>query len=187
MSRDLIERRSLGDVTIDGTTIVGYPIVFNVESQDLGGFVEIVKQEAVDRTLREGLDVRALLDHREQVLEVLGRSKAGTLRLTKDARGLRAEIDPPDTVAGRDAVTLLQRGDVSGMSFSFSVVRPHGERFEQRGAQRVRTLTDLRIVDVSLVTDPAYLQADAAIVQRALSQAVQTGSRIDWLRLQSQV
>ena len=78
-----------------GRTLRGYAIAFNSISEDLGGFREIILPDAVDRTLRERLDVRALVDHDPS--QVLGRTTAGTLRLEKDAKGLIAEIDPPDT------------------------------------------------------------------------------------------
>src|SRR4051812_26273305 len=60
----------------------GYPVVFNRRSQDLGGFVEEVSPEAVQRTLREGADVFALFNHDWNC--VLGRTSAGTTRLSND-------------------------------------------------------------------------------------------------------
>ena len=52
---------------------------------------------------------------------VLGSTRAGTLKLTEDERGLLVEASLPDTQAGRDAATLIKRGDVTGFSFSFRV------------------------------------------------------------------
>jgi len=86
----------------------------------MGGFVEIIKPGAFTKTLDES-DVRALLNHNSD--QVLGRMSAGTLKLWEDDRGLRAEIHPPDTSAGRDAVALIKRGDLTGMSFGFRAVR----------------------------------------------------------------
>ncbi len=78
----------------------------------------------------------------------------------------------------------MQRGDVSGMSFSFAVVRPGGERFERRDGGLVRIVSDMTISDVSIVTFPAYAAADVAVAQRALQAfQAQQGQRIDWLRL----
>ena len=79
-------------VGLDGSKIRGYAVVFNTPSEDLGGFVETIEPSAVDRTLRENLDVRALVDH--DTSKIIGRTKAGTLALTKDSRGLLVEIDP---------------------------------------------------------------------------------------------
>lgn len=180
-----LERRAVADVSLAGRQIVGYAIIFDTLSADLGGFREIITPEAVDRTLRDRLDVRALVDH--DASKVLGRTAAGTLRLAKDARGLRVEIDPPDTTTGRDMVALVQRGDVTGMSFAFQVMRPNGERFERRDGQPVRIITDMTIQEVSIVTFPAYVATDAQVAQRAL-QAIREGRRgsgIDWLRLRT--
>jgi hypothetical protein len=180
-----LERRALADVSLAQRKIVGYAVMFNELSGDLGGFREVIVPEAVDRTLREALDVRALVDHDPS--KVLGRTTAKTLRLAKDARGLRVEIDPPDTTVGRDVLALVERGDVTGMSFSFQVVRPHGERFESRDGQTVRIVSDMRLQDVSVVTFPAYQTTDVQVAQRSLQayqRAHQAGRRIDWLRQQ---
>ena len=113
-------RRTAGianSVGIDGRTIRGYAVVFGTLSADLGGWREPIEPAAVDRTIAEALDVRALVDHDPS--KVLGRTKAGTLQLAKDAHGLAVRINPPDTTTGRDVLALVERGDVSGMSFSF--------------------------------------------------------------------
>jgi uncharacterized protein len=178
---DNLERRAALDVSLAGRLIRGYAIVFNELSEDLGGFREVITPEAVDRTLADAVDVRALVDH--DVSKVLGRTTAGTLRLAKDAHGLRVEIDPPDTTVGRDVVALVQRGDVTGMSFSFQVVKPDGERFEKRDGQAVRIISDMLMKDVSIVTFPAYTATDAQVAQRALRAfQAQRGGRVDWLR-----
>ena len=88
------ERRySLGELQADedGRRIRGYAIVFNRMSLDLGGFRERIVPEAVNRTLDEALDVRALVDH--DTSKIIGRTRAGTLRIQKDGHGLRVEID----------------------------------------------------------------------------------------------
>jgi HK97 family phage prohead protease len=175
-----LERRA-ATLAAEGTTITGYAIVFDTLSEDLGGFREIITPAAVDRTLAEGLDVRALVDHDPS--KVLGRLKAGTLRLLKDARGLRVTITPPDTTVGRDTLALVTRGDVSGMSFTFEVVRPGGERFERRDGGLVRIVSDMRIPEVSVVTFPAYEATDATVARRSVDVfRAGDGPRIDWLR-----
>lgn len=177
-----LERRAVSEIGASGRMITGYAIVFNSPSADLGGFVEVIEPAAVDRTLRDGLDVRALVDH--DPAKVLGRTTAGTLRLAKDARGLRVEIDVPKTTAGHDILESVSRRDVSGMSFTFAVVRPHGERFERRGRTTTRIISDMVIMEISVVTFPAYSATDASVAQRALQafQAREHGRRVDWLR-----
>ena len=92
---------------------------------------------------------------------------AGHAALAKDARGLRVEIDPPDTTAGRDIVALVQRGDVTGMSFAFQVIAAR-RTVRATGRQPVRIIKDMAIQEVSIVTFPAYASTDVQVAQRAL-------------------
>lgn len=136
--------------------IVGYAAVFGQMSEDLGGFREQIAPGAFSKTIGE--DIRALFNHDRSV--VLGRSKAKTLRLSEDARGLRVEIDPPDTQDARDLVTKMKRGDISGMSFGFRTIK---DKWDEVDGKIVRTLVELRLFDVSVVTYPAYPQTDVAV------------------------
>jgi len=83
--------------------------------------------------------------------------------------------------AGGGKRALLQRGDVSQMSFAF-MVEPNGEKWEGRdeSGARIRTLTDVQLIEVSVVTIPAYPDTVAALrsMQR-LDQAKQ--ARDFWL------
>src|ERR1039457_5103888 len=82
----------------DSPKITGYAAVFNSPSEDMG-FVELIEKRAFDKTLASKADVRALFNHNADA--VLGRTTSGTLRLITDAKGLKYEIDPPDTQAAR--------------------------------------------------------------------------------------
>jgi hypothetical protein len=132
---------------------------------------ERVAPGAFDRAIREKQDVRALFNH--DVNHVLGRTGPGTMRLSVDAKGLRYEIDTPETQSGRDVVTVVRRGDVSGSSFSFRTVKDTVTRETRNGRPYyIRTLEDVDLYDVGPVTFPAYEGADAgaraAIVARAV-------------------
>jgi HK97 family phage prohead protease len=159
-----IERRA-ASVAAQGTTIRGLAIPFGSLSEDLGGFRELFEPAAVDRTLAEQIDVRALVDH--DAGKIIGRVKAGTLRLRKADDGLHVEITPPDNTTGRDVLESVRRGDVDGMSIGFRVM-PGGERFERRSGLDVRIITDARIVEASIVTFPAYSATDVSVAQRRL-------------------
>lgn len=179
-----LESRSASEITAKGRVISGYAVVFG-EPADLGPFVEIIEPSAVDRTLREQIDVRALADHDTSTRAVLGRVSAGTLRLAKDARGLRFEVDLPDTSVGRDLLESVTRRDVRGASFRFEVIKPGGERWERRGGKVTRHLTDLRIPEISVVSFPVYAGTeDVAVAQRSLQAfQAQQGRSIRWLRM----
>jgi HK97 family phage prohead protease len=99
---------------------------------------------------------------------ILGRNRSGTLILSEDDKGLRIEIDPPDTQSSRDLMVSIGRGDVNQMSFGF-VVRSNGQVWEKDNDGRVmRTLTAVRLFDISPVVFPAYLETAVAV--RALNR-----------------
>ncbi len=142
--------------------IVGYAAVFNSFSEDLGGFREIIRPGAFANALKENQDVRALVNHDPSLL--LGRTKAGTLKLSEDTRGLRVEIYPPETTAGKDNVESIRRGDIDGMSFGFEV-RGGGKAqvWREENGKTIRELHDLNLFDVSPVTYPAYPATTVAV------------------------
>lgn len=129
--------------------IVGYAAVFNSKSENLGGFREIIKPGAFKGSLQN--DVRALIDHESG--KVLGRSKAGTLRMIEDEKGLKVEIDPPDTTIARDLMESMRRGDIDQMSFGFFVKT---DNWRKDNGETIRELEEVDLFDVSVVTFPAY-------------------------------
>lgn len=156
--------RSKNGVATHNKTIVGYAAIFNVLSEDMGGFREEIAPGAFTETLRRGDDVRALIEHQGGLL-TLGRTSAGSLRLQEDPAGLQAEIDIPPTSAGLDLHILIERGALNQMSFAFRVRKQQWSRI--RG-QDVRTLIAVDLFEVSVVAMPAY--EDATIALRALTQ-----------------
>ncbi len=120
-----IERRYFpieirADVAPDApATLTGYAAVFGELSQVIFGmFREKIERGAFAASL--GGDIKALWNHDTNL--PLGRTKSGTLKLAEDTHGLRVEINPPDTQAGRDALESIRRGDVDQMSFGFQVL-----------------------------------------------------------------
>jgi len=138
----------------DGRKLTGYAAVFNQEAVIGGSWREEVAPGAYARTLSEH-DIRALWNHDASV--VLGRNKAGTLRLWEDVHGLNAEIAPPENEWGRPVLDAVKRGDVSGMSIAFRAVKqewvhpPEGSRELPK-----RTIREARLYEVSPVTFPAF-------------------------------
>ena len=148
------------------TVIRGYAAVFESESQDLGGFVEIVERGAFDEVMRTNPDVFGKYNHER----VIGRTSSGTMRLFVDERGLRYEIDPPR--AAEDVVELIERGDVRGSSFAFRV-KGENEKWERDGkgrqVRRIRSFSSLH--DAGPVDQPAYLATETYVSKRALEIA----------------
>jgi hypothetical protein len=156
------ERRRLGDVVEaraaeggSGRTIVGYAAVFN-STTDIGFFRERIAPGAFSAAIARD-DVRALVNHSNS--RVLGRNKSGTLRLFEDERGLRYEIDAPDTQDARDLLVLMDRGDINQSSFAFVAT---SETWDETGDKPLRTVNEVRLYDVSVVTYPAYDDTEAA-------------------------
>jgi HK97 family phage prohead protease len=144
--------------------IIGYAAVFQLLSEPLAGglFRERINPQAFEATLRRNDDVRALINHQED--KVLGRTKSGTLRLSTDAKGLKAEILPPDTHAARDLLESIRRGDIDGMSFGFQTIRDvWSENPIDAQPVLVRELLEVKLFDVSPVTFPAYPQTELAV------------------------
>lgn len=113
-----LEKRTATEVRAEGRKLVGYAATFGTETR-VADFNERIAPGAFAASLRSSPDILALVDHDPS--RVLARTKSGTLRLSEDSRGLRFEIDMPDTSVGRDVLALATRGDIGGMSFGFTV------------------------------------------------------------------
>lgn len=139
--------------------IAGRAAPFGQWSQELRArnkrFRERIAPTAFDRALGGSGDVLALWQHDSGM--PLARTRSGSLRLWKDDTGLRFEMAPElGTSWGRDAVAAVRSGLVDAMSFGFRVsaagmseVRGEGDVFD-------RTLHDVDLREISLVTFPAY-------------------------------
>lgn len=168
MSGDL-ERRSI-PVELRSTTanrISGYAIVYGERydvggGPDAGGFAEVIAPGAASAALRRGDDVRLLVNHDGLAL---ARTKSGTLTLSEDSHGLRVQATLDATNPTAQAVlSALRRGDVDQMSFAFRVP-PGGQRWDSK--RMLRTITDLQLHDVSVVTYPANPATSVAAVRAA--------------------
>lgn len=146
----------------------GYAAVYNVRSVPFaGGVREVVKPSAFTKTLQE-TDVRAYQDHNHALF--LGRTSSGTLRLRSDDHGLAYEIDLPDTTVGRDAAVLLERGDMVGSSFGFTVHKGSQRTDVDEDGVVVRSLLDVGLHHVSPLTEtPRYDEATSMLVMRSLA------------------
>ena len=159
----------------DGMSFSGYAAVFNSDSEPLP-FIERIIPGAFRKSLKSRNNIRMYLNHDSSML--LATSRAKTLRLMEDERGLKVEADLPDTTIGRDLSTLIKRGDVDSMSFGFSVP-PKGDSWSDDGS--VRELKEVRLYEVSVVTGfPAY-QATSASVRSLDMLAERTAADADKL------
>jgi HK97 family phage prohead protease len=157
------EKRSIG----------GYASVFNRQSHNLGGFVEVVDPAAFNASRGDGWpDVVARYNHDDNML--LGSTGGGTLRLRIDGTGLDYEVEPP--AARSDILELVQRGDVRKSSFAFRTIEDEWGTTDQ--GFPLRRLVQVQLVDVAPVNTPAYPDATAGL--RSLAEHV--GASLDEVR-----
>lgn len=164
-----------GELDTSKMTFTGYAAVFNSPSEPLP-FTEYIMPGAFKRSLKSRNEIKLFMNHNTDI--VLGSTRAKTLKLSEDSRGLLAEAVLPDTTAGRDLSVLMQRGDVSSMSFGFSVPSK-GDKWTNDGMSR--ELHQIRLHEVSIVTGfPAY-EATTATVRSIDALATRTGMDADVL------
>jgi len=160
-----------------GTFISGVPIVFNADT-DLGYYTERIAQNALDNTdLR---DVRFLVNHNTDMIP-LARSRNNnansTMQMTveEDGMHIRVNLDTEGNPEAKSLYSAVKRGDVSGMSFMFTVDSDTWEGVDTE--HPVRTITAInKLFEVSAVTFPAYEQTsiEAASASAALDRAKET-------------
>jgi len=159
---DELEVRHLDGLRADSSgaqpKLVGHAIRTNVLSENLGGFREIIAPEAVQRALSREPDLVALFDHESS--RVLGRVSAKTLRVNQDELGLRFEVDLPTHESG--LAESVGRGDIRGASFAFRTM-PNGDAWDENTTPPTRTLRDIEIREISVVTFPAFSQTSVAL------------------------
>lgn len=135
----------------DKKTLHGYAAKFDSLSVPLFGFREKIRKGAFTESIKKN-NIRALWNHNTDM--VLGSTKTGTLQLEEDQKGLRFELELPDTQAGRDAAVSVSRGDVDGMSFSFEALRQEWDEKDDKNV--IRTLIEVDVKEISPTAFPAY-------------------------------
>ena len=131
--------------------VSGYAAVFGEETNIAGMFTETIERGAFTSALERQDDVVFLINHDGLPL---ARTRSGTLRLSQDERGLymETELDGSDPDV-RSIVPKMKRGDLDKMSFAFM---PERQEWDDSGDIPKRTIKDLRLFDVAIVTTPAY-------------------------------
>ena len=155
------------DTTNGPKKLSGYAVVFNSPSKDLGGFKEVVDPHAFDHV--DLSDVYMVSNH--DFSQVLASTKAGTLTLNVDDKGLQFEATLPDTTTASDAYNNVQAGNLSAMSFTFNAA-PDGDTFtKDDSGQVIRTIKQVKsLFDVSLVAIPAYDDTNVQVDKRSYTE-----------------
>lgn len=159
-----------------GHILTGRPIVYNSRT-NIGPFDEIIEPGALDGT--DLTDVRFLVNHNTMMIP-LARSRRNngnsTMKLTPDENGLLIDYVSLDVENNADARALesaVKRGDISGMSFMFSVPRGGDDWDNLDSDHPTRRIKKIEsVVEVSAVTFPAYDATEIyARSKRALENA----------------
>lgn len=159
--------------TGDGMTFMGYAAKYDSPSLPLP-FIERIAPGAFTRSLKSRNDIKMFVNHSD--LHVLASTRAKTLRLEDRSDGLFVEADLPDITYANDLRVLIERGDVSTMSFGFSTVR---DSWSDNGAERI--LNEVRLHEVSVVTSTAAYSSTTASVRNLRLIARRTATDFDAL------
>lgn len=174
MNKKELERRAYSfEIRADeenGTGVLrGRPIVYN-QLTDIGWFDEIIDAGALDGA--DLKDVRFLVNHNTDMIP-LARSRRNndnsTMHMTADTEGLSLDwvkLDIENNAEARALYSAVQRGDISGMSFMFSV---DGEAWDNLDSEHpTRHITKIgSVIEVSAATFPAYEQTEISTRSKA--------------------
>jgi hypothetical protein len=132
----------------DGLVVRGYAALFNSPSHPLP-FIETIMPGAFKRSLQSRNRIMLLWNHNAG--EPLASNRNGSLRLFEDEKGLGYEARMANTSRGRDVSELIRSGVIDSMSFGFQVKK---DSWSADG--NTRTLEDVAVHEISLVSYPAY-------------------------------
>lgn len=154
------------DVGQENMVIEGYAVLFNTLSEDLGGFREVIAPNALDDVDVD--DVKCLIDH--EFGYVIGRTKADTLKLTVDDKGLHFKCELPNTSYAKDIYESIKVGNVNNCSFRYTLPKgdPSAKTWTREKGEYVQTINKIdELIEVSVVTIPAYKDTSVEVAQRA--------------------
>jgi len=142
----------------DALVIVGTPIVFDTPTtihDPAGDYIEVIKRGALDDA--DLTDSRLLVNHDLSRVPLARTPKTMKFKITDKGLEMRAEL--PDTEEAKAVYTAVKRGDLTGMSFAFTVP-DGGDSYDAK--TNTRTITKIaKVYEVSLVSFPAYPTASA--------------------------
>ena len=158
-----------------GSHLTGLAVVFN-QATDLGWYTEVIDAHALDETdLR---DVRFLVNHDTRMIP-LARSRNNNenstmqLSVTEDGLRIRVDLDTENNAEARTLYSAVQRGDISGMSFMFTVESAQWDGLDTDHPKRT-VMRIGKVFEVSAVTWPAYESTNIEAASEALESAKET-------------
>ena len=160
----------------NGDHIVGRPIVYDSKT-DLGYFDEIIERGALKKTNLK--DVRFLVNHNTDMIP-LARSRNNnensTMQMEVDEKGMsiRVNLDTENNSEAKNLYSAIKRGDISGMSFMFSIDKEEWEELESdHPTRRIKEIGT--VLEVSAVTFPAY---EATEISARSKEALESARKV---------
>lgn len=177
------ERRAEGGEEIG--IIRGMPVVFNSRT-NIGYFDEIIEPNALDNA--DLSDVRLCLNHDTSYVYARSRrnNPRSTMRFGIQPDGMHIEADLAIGKSARhaDFYTAVEREDMTGMSFIFSVEDDEWEGLNtDHPLRRIKKISS--VVEVSCVTFPAYEATSIEIDARSKEALENARSAVETVRQQS--
>lgn len=170
-------------------TLTGRPIVYNSKT-DLGYFDEVIESGALDKA--DLKDVRFLVNHdtsKIPLARATEKNKNSTMRFSVDKNGMEisVELDVENNSEARALYSAVQRGDITGMSFMFTIDGEEWENLESEHPTRhIKSIG--QVFEVSAVTFPAYEASEiSARDKKSLDDAVNKArtNDLDLLKLKA--
>ena len=159
----------------NGDHIIGRPIVYNSKT-DLGWFDEIIEAGALDKANLK--DVRFLVNHNTDMIP-LARSRNNNenstmqLEVDKDGMSIRVNLDTENNTEARNLYSAIKRGDISGMSFMFTIDDEEWENLDSDHPTRhIRKIA--QVFEVSAVTFPAYESTEISARNKEALESAKT-------------
>lgn len=151
------------DAELAGSNFRGYAAVFDSPwAQDLidkMGYSESIARGAFRKALGavNAGDYNVPLTWQHDRNSVLATTRAGTLKLKEDGRGLVVDASLPNTTLGRDVRELIERGDVGGMSYGIETIPSVDSRMSRQNGVIHRSISNVRkLIDTTLTWEPSY-------------------------------
>lgn len=135
-------------------------------SENMGGFVEVIAPSAFAHTLNDRADVKCLIDHDSS--KILGRVKNETLKLWTENDGLHFEVELNATSYASDLYENVRTENITSMSFGFVTLI---DDWDYTVTPAVRTLKDVKLIEVSFVVFPAYPETQAQARSKVFAAA----------------
>lgn len=159
----------------NGDHITGRPIVYDSKT-DLGLFDEIIEAGALDKANLK--DVRFLVNHNTDMIP-LARSRNNNenstmqLEVDKDGMGIRVNLDTENNTEARNLYSAIKRGDITGMSFMFTIDGEEWENLESvHPTRHIKSIG--QVFEVSAVTFPAYEATEISARDKAALESAKT-------------